>query len=226
MSEYSLKLEKREVTGKKAQALRVKGFIPSVIYGGKQPLLAASEYVATDKVVRAASYHSPITLNYDGKNKLAMLKTVHVDPVSHKIMNLEFAEISAREAVEADTPIVVEGFAESEASKVARLAFTQVLDEIAIKAKPADLPKELVVNAAGLTSLEDKLQVKDIVLPAGVEFANKEIDLEQAIIALYDPAAEAAAREAEEAAAAEEAATETPAEEAPAEEAKEEAKEA
>ena len=33
MAEYSLSLEKRELTGKKLKSLREKGFIPSVVYG-------------------------------------------------------------------------------------------------------------------------------------------------------------------------------------------------
>ena len=50
MAEYKLSLEKRELTGKKLKVLRASGLIPSVIYGGKEPVLAASEYVATEKV--------------------------------------------------------------------------------------------------------------------------------------------------------------------------------
>ena len=42
MAEYKLALEKREITGKKLKALRAEGKIPSVIYGGKEPVLAAS----------------------------------------------------------------------------------------------------------------------------------------------------------------------------------------
>ena len=45
-----------------------------------------------------------------------------------------------------------------------------------------------------------------IKLPEGVEYADKEIDLEQIVVSLYDPAAEAEKRAAEEAKEAEEAA--------------------
>jgi hypothetical protein len=46
-----------------------------------------------------------------------------------------------------------------------------------------------------------KITVSDIALPKGVEFADKELDMNTAIAILTDPAAEAAAREAEDAAA-------------------------
>ena len=70
MAEYKLTLKKREVTGKKIKALRSEGLIPSVVYGDKEPLLASSEYVATEKVLLGAGYHSPIDLDVDGKKKL------------------------------------------------------------------------------------------------------------------------------------------------------------
>ena len=41
---------------------------------------------------------------------------------------------------------------------------------------PADLPKELEVDASGLETIEDKLTIADIKLPEGVEFADKELD--------------------------------------------------
>ena len=225
MAEYKLTLEKREVTGKKLKALRAKGMIPSVVYGGKTPVLLASEYVATEKVLEKAGYHSPIDLDMAVKKHLAIFKDVAIDPVSRKILNVVFQSISAREVVEATTPIVIVNFEDSEASKTFHFALNQAMEEIDVKAKPADLPKELEIDASGMKEVDDKLTIADIVLPEGVEFADKELDKEQVIASLYDPAAEAAAREAEEKAEAEAEATEatepteTPVAEEPAEEA-------
>ena len=66
MAEHKISLEKRELAGKNLKTLRKSGMIPSVIYGGKEPVLAASEYVATEKVLRKAGYHSPIDLDIAG----------------------------------------------------------------------------------------------------------------------------------------------------------------
>ena len=201
MAEYKLKLEKRELTGKKLKDLRAKGLIPSVIYGGKEPILAASEYVVTEKVLEKAGYHSPIDLEIDGKKRLVIVKDVQIDPVSRKILNVEFQAISAKEAVTAVTPVVIVNYEESEASKTYHFALTQNLEEIEVKAKPADLPKELPIDASGMETVEDKLTLAEIKLPEGVEYADKELDLEQVVASLYDPAAEAEKRAAEEVAA-------------------------
>ena len=204
MAEYKLALKKREITGKKLKGLRAEGMIPSVVYGGKEPMLAASEYVATEKILNGAGYHSPIDLDVDGKKRLAIVKDIQIDPVSRKIVNIEFQAISAKEVVEATTPVVIVGFEESEASKIYHFALTQSIEELDVKAKPADLPKALEVDASSLKELDDKITISEIKLPENVEFAEKDLDLSRVIASLYDPAAEAAAREAEEQAAAEE----------------------
>ncbi|MBQ9403160.1 50S ribosomal protein L25 [Candidatus Saccharibacteria bacterium] len=206
MSDNKLSLEKRTVTGKKLAGLRADGFIPSVIYGdGSEPILAQSAYNETEKALRGAGYHSTIDMDVAGKKSMAIVKNVGIDPVSRKILNVEFQTVSANKAVEATTPIVIINFEESDASKLTHFALTQSIEEIDVKAKPADLPKELTIDATNMKELEDKLTIADIVLPAGVELADKELDPEQVVASLYDPAAEAAAREAEAAAAAEEA---------------------
>lgn len=206
MAEYKLKLEKRELTGKKTKNLRKSGMITSVVYGGKEPILLASEYVATDKVLSKAGYHSPIDLDIDGKKQMVIVKNVDINPVSRRIVNVEFKAISARSEVVATTPIVVVNFEESDAAKDLHLSIAQAINEIDVKAKPANLPKELTIDASQMKELEDKLKISDIKLPENVEFADKELDLEKVVVSLYDAAAEAEKREAEEASEPEEAA--------------------
>ena len=203
MAEYKLTLKKREVVGKKLKSLRDQGLIPSVIYGDKEPVLVSSEYVETEKVLLAAGYHSPVDLDIDGKKQMAIVKDVHLDPVSRRIVNIEFQAISAKKVVEATAPVVIVNFEESEASKIYHFALTQSIEELDVKAKPADLPDELQLDASNLKDVDDKLTISDIKLPEGVTLADKELDPEQVVASLYDPAAEAEKREAEEKAAAE-----------------------
>ena len=200
MSENKLSLNARTVSGKKVAGIRAQGLIPSVIYGEGDPILAQSAYVETEKVLLSAGYHSTIDIDVDGTKKLVIVKDVSIDPVSRKIVNIEFQAVSADRAIEATTPITIVNFETSDAAK-AHFAVLQVMEEIEVKAKPSDLPKELPVDAGAMAELDDKLTLSNITLPKGVEFADKEIDLSQPIAVLTDPAAEAAAREAEEAAA-------------------------
>ena len=197
MSEDKLSLAKRELTGKKVKDLRDQGLIPSVVFDGKnEPVLTQSSYNETEKVLLSAGYHSPIDLDIAGKKQMALVKVVHLDPVKRTIMNIEFQAISADQVVEATAPIEIVNFETSDASK-AHLAILQVMEEIDVKAKPADLPESIEVDASGLKTIEDGITVADLKLPKGVELADKELDPESAVANVYDPAQEAAEREAE-----------------------------
>ena len=203
MAEIKLSLEKREVVGKKLAALRDAGKVPAVVYGGEsEPIMVQGEYNEIKKALGLAGYHSTLDLDIAGKKQLAIVKNVDINPVSRKLMNVEFQAVSADKAIEATTPIVLEGFETSEANKL-HYVILQVMEEIEVKAKPADLPEKIVADASKFATLDDKLTVADLVLPKGVELADKELSSDQVVASIYDPAAEAAAREAEEAAAAE-----------------------
>ncbi len=194
---YQLVLNKRAEQGHKAKSLREAGLVTSVVYGAGEPVLTSSAYNETEKVLNEAGYHSPIELTIDGAKQLAIVKNVGVNPVSRRIMNVEFQAVSADEIVEATTPIAIVDFDKSDAAKL-HYTILQVLEEVDVKAKPSDLPKELVVDGSKLATLEDKLTVADLQLPNGVELVDRELAPETVVANVYDPAAEAAAREAEE----------------------------
>lgn len=195
-----LSLNKREVTGKKLRNLRAEGMIPSVVYGGEMPLLTVSSYNATEKTLREVGYHSPVELDLDGTAQLAIVKNIDIDPVSRRILNVEFQAISADKVVEATTPIKIMNYDQSEAAKK-HYVLQQVLEEVEIKARPSDLPEEIIADGKDLATTEDKLTLVNLQMPEGVELADKELAPTTAVATVYDPAAEAAAREAEDSAA-------------------------
>ncbi|MCL2038699.1 50S ribosomal protein L25 [Candidatus Saccharibacteria bacterium] len=207
----NLELTGREIAGRKVAALRDQGLIVGVVYGKGFPATKVQgEYLPTERALEAVGYHSPIELEIAGKKQLAMVKNVAVDAVSQRIINVEFHAISADDVVVAETPIEITGFEQSEANKI-KLTLLQVLEDIEVKAKPADLPESLVVDASKMESIESELTVADIKLPANVKFADAEIDMEQVIATLYDAAVEAAIQEAADKAAADAAAAAAPA---------------
>ncbi len=191
-----LVLNKRTEQGHKAKALRAAGLVPSVVYGAGEPVLASSVYNATEKVLNEAGYHSPVELDIDGAKQLAIVKNIAVDPVSRRIINVEFQAVSADEIVEATTPIKIVDFEKSEATKL-HYVLLQVMEEVEVKAKPSDLPEEIIVDGSKLAGLDDKLTLADLQMPAGVELVDRELAANTVVANVYDPAAEAAAREAE-----------------------------
>ena len=192
----NITLDTRTQQGKKAAALRKQGLVPGIVYGhGLDPIMVQSEYNVLDKVVREAGRHTPVYATVDGKKKITMIKDIDRDPVKSRIRHVSFHAVKADEVVTAEVPIRLVGEGESEAEK-AGLIVLQAIENVEIKAKPADLPEALEVSIVGLATDEDKLTLADITLPKGVEYADIEQDLELVLVNVYEPAALQAANEA------------------------------
>lgn len=196
MSDISLKLDKRLVTGKKVSRLRMEGMVPSVVYGGQtEPVATQSLFIETSKVVLQAGKHSPVHLVIDGKKKLAIIKSIDRDPVKHRVRHVAFHTIKQNEVITTEVPISLVGLGESEAER-AGLVILQAIEKVEVKAKPADLPEALELSVAQLSSTDDKLTMGDIQLPEGVSFADAEQDQELVVANVYEPSALQAANEA------------------------------
>lgn len=192
----NLKLDVRELRGKKAARLRQEGIVPGVVYGhGFDPILVQSEYGAIEKVVREAGKHTPVHVTIDGKKKITLIKDIDRNPVKARIRHVSFHAVKANEVVHAEVPIHLIGLGESEAEK-AGLIVLQAIEVVEIKAKPADLPEALEISVEHLVSDEDKITLGDITLPEGVEYADVDQDLELVVANVYEPAALEAANEA------------------------------
>lgn len=196
MHDISLNLTKRVAHGKKVAVLRRDGFVPSVVYGGHdEPISTQSAVVETDKVVHEAGRHSPVHLTIDGKKKLAIIKSIEIDPVKHRVVHVAFHAIKQNDVITTEVPIVLVGQGESAAEK-AGLIVLQALENIEIKAKPAHLPESLEISIVNLTTDEDKITLREVTLPEGVEYADVEQDLDLVIANVYEPAALEAANDA------------------------------
>ncbi|MBC7868590.1 50S ribosomal protein L25 [Candidatus Saccharibacteria bacterium] len=196
MSNISLTLDERTVTGKKVATLRKQGIVPSVVYGGDtEPISTQSPTVETTKVARTAGKHSPVDLVIAGKKRLAIIKSIDIDPVKQVVRHIAFHTISRKDKIVTEVPIVLIGVGESAAERVG-LIVLQAIEHLEIRALPANLPEALEMSIIDLATDEDKLTVGDIVLPEGVEFADHEQNLDLVVANVYEPSALQAANEA------------------------------
>ena len=191
----NLNLDIRELQGKKVARLRQQGFVPGVVYGeGFDPMLVQSEYNVIEKVIRDAGKHTPVHLTVDGKKKIALIKDIERNQVKARIQHVSFHAVKAGDVVQAEVPIHLIGLGESEAEKVG-LIILQAIETVQIKAKPGDLPESLEISVEGLVTDEDRITLADVKLPAGVEYADIEQDLDLVVANVYEPAALEAANE-------------------------------
>ena len=203
----TLKVQARDVHGKKVAGLRRQGLVPGVVYGAAIDAVnvqAVEGEVA--KVVKAAGQQTPVQLV--GKKKtIAMIKDVDRDPVKHTIRHIAFHAVRADEPVEAEVPIRLIGEGESVAERNG-LVILQALEKIEVKALPMELPEALEVSIVELAEQGDRVTVADITVPAGVEIVDnddgreddedeeRQTVMDLVIASVYEPSALQAANDA------------------------------
>ncbi len=206
-NKIELKLDEREVHGKKVAGLRKESIVPAVVYGpGMKPVSVQAHHNVLEKVIRQAGSHSPVHITIGSKKRIAMVKDVEYNVVKHTINHVSFHAVKANEPVVAEIPIHLTGSGENEAER-AGLIVLQALEKIEVKALPMDLPEALEVATESLKEAGDKLTVADIAVPANVEIVDNDDGregtedddttiMDLTIASVYEPSALQAANEA------------------------------
>ena len=182
-----LDVEKRTVTGKQVAKIRRESQVPAVVYGSAiEPQNVQLPQNAAKKVVRQAGRHTPIELTLDGKKQTALIKSIDYAPARHDITHISFQAVRADEVVTTEVPLELVGVEESAAAK-AGLIILPTLESVEVRAKTADLPSEIIIDATQLSEPEEKLTMLDAQIPDGVEVVD--FDPEQVIATVWEPAA-------------------------------------
>lgn len=204
----TLKIDEREVHGKKVAQLRQSGLTPGVVYGpGMEPLSIQVPQNELEKVVQAAGKHTPVHLS-GKKRRIAMIKEVDIDPAKNTISHISFHAVRADQPVVTEVPIHLIGLGESEAEKNG-LIILQTLNHVKIKALPMDLPEALEISVIELKDESEKITLEAATLPEGVELvesddghihdeeeaAERQTAADQVVASVWEPAALQAANE-------------------------------
>ncbi len=166
---HTLRAEKRVILGKKSEQVRKDGMIPAVVYGkgvANQSLsVLGSEF---EKLYRVAGESTLLELAVGGDKGIPVLiQDVQRDAMTDKVIHIDFHQVSMTDKMTASIPLKFTG----EAKAVKELGGTLVknLDEVTVRCLPQDLVSELVVDLSVLATFEDSIELKDVVLPKGME---------------------------------------------------------
>lgn len=188
MEKFVIKAKKRTAMGNANSALRRTGLIPCVLYGHKidnaNLAVDSSEF---GKVYRKAGETTLIDLEIDGgKTQKVLVQDLQVDPLSGRVIHIDFNGIDMSQKLEVNVPLKIIG--ESPAVKELGGILVRTLDELKVRCLPADLVHEIEVNISSLVSFGSHLRVKDIQLPKGLEAVQ---DANETVITITEPRSDA-----------------------------------
>ena len=164
-----LKAEKRDGSGRGAsRALRRKGMVPGVVYGGNKD----NEFVAVDVRTVAKEYqrggfsNRVVELSADGATQRVLPRDVQLDPVSDKPVHVDFLRLLPGTQIRLHIPVTFTG--EGEAPGLKRGGILNIVRHtIEVVCNADAIPERIVANLAGL-DINDSLHISKVTLPAGV----------------------------------------------------------
>jgi large subunit ribosomal protein L25 len=162
MTNTKLKATKRTIFGKKLKKIRSQHLIPANVYGSK----IKSQAITLNEVDYFAAYKEAgetsilyITIEGDNKEKPTLISNIHKDPVSGKILHVDFRQVDLTKKVTASIDIELIGT--SPAEEAGAVIVTH-LDQIEIEALPTDLPEKFELSVDSLENINDSMSVSDI----------------------------------------------------------------
>ena len=170
MDRQQLQVEPREEIGKWAvRRLRNRGLVPGVIYGKEtKPMAVQVDARALGELMKAGQRSLLVDLRLPGvtvrNSPTVMIREVQRDPLTGKVLNVDFHSISLKERVHATVQVMLVG--EPEAIKRGG-TLEHLLREVEIQCLPTDLPDHFELEVSQL-DMGDSLHVSDLVPPPNV----------------------------------------------------------
>jgi large subunit ribosomal protein L25 len=162
-----LQARPREERGKNAaRRLRASGMLPAVLYGDGDG--ASTALAVPDRVVDYTLQHMGDNALYDidlgAGGSTARIVDVQRDPVSGRLLHVDFAPVDMQQRIEVTVPLHVVGEAPgTEEGGVLQ----QVAYEVQIETLPGDIPQELTLDVSSL-GMNENLTLADLSLPEGI----------------------------------------------------------
>jgi large subunit ribosomal protein L25 len=158
MKSITIKGSERESVGKKAtKALRDAGMVPCVIYGGSQPVHFAADERAFKKLVYTPNAHT-VVIDLNGKTTDAILQDIQFDPVSDKILHIDFFQLDEKKEIIMEVPVKITG---TSPGVLLGGDLRLNLRRLKVKALPKNLPDFVEANISEL-QMGNKLYVTKI----------------------------------------------------------------
>lgn len=160
MAEISLNATKRDIsTGGALNQLRKKGRVPCVYYTkGNEAIAFSAPEVDLNPLVYTSDTHL-IHLKIDDMEQLdCIVKDVQFDPVTDRLVHIDFMGITYGQVLQLQIPVVLVGTAEGVKQGGLMQHFMHKLD---VECLPRHIPERLEVNVSKLL-VGDTIHVRDL----------------------------------------------------------------
>ena len=192
MSEQvSLAASERQSEGKSANRnLRRSGYIPGVLYGGKEEPKKIS--IMEKDIVKAteiAGFATQILqISMDGKDVDVVVKEIQRHPATSRVLHADFMRVDPDSKITLVVPIRTLNDESCIGVKVSGGQVNHLINDIEISCLASNLPEYLEIDVQEM-DIGDTVSLSEINLPEGVEITilQQDKDRAQAVVSVTEP---------------------------------------
>jgi large subunit ribosomal protein L25 len=175
----TLDVEDRPERGTRAaKRLRREGYVPGVVYGGKDGDSTSFKVNALTLRHVLVDGAALIDLKVGGKTRPVIVKDRHQHPVRDELLHIDLLEVRLDEKIQTQVYVHLEGAEEAPGIKEGGV-LEHITHQLNIEALPTDIPDAIQVDVSGL-EIAATMHLSEISAPQGVTFLD---DPEDTIIA-------------------------------------------
>lgn len=177
-----LKVQKRDKFGGQVAALKKQGLVPAELYGHHVDNIHLSVPLKDFRIAyKKAGENQIINLQIDNETRPVLIYEVNRNPVTDELQSIDFYQVNMKEEIHTSVPLKFVG--EAPAVKSLGGVLVRALDEIKVKALPADIPSEIVIDLSVLAELNQSIYVKDLPVSDKYKF---ELDASNVIVTVAE----------------------------------------
>ena len=173
MDQIELKVNKREVLGKKVRFLRREGITPVHLFGhGIDSVALQCDTAQLQQVLAEAGHTRVINLKFDKERKPrpAVVREVQRGHGTSGPLHVDFYQVKMAEAVKVDVPVVLVG--EAPALKSKDNILVHELNTLSVECLPANIPPSIELDLSSLAEPDEAVRVKDVALDDEITVLN------------------------------------------------------
>ncbi len=191
MSEQvSLAASERQSEGKSANRnLRRSGYIPGVLYGGKdEPKKISIMEKDIVKATEIAGFATQILrISMDGKDVDVVVKEIQRHPATSRVLHADFMRVDPDSKITLVVPIRTLNDESCIGVKVSGGQVNHLINDIEISCLASNLPEQLEIDVQEM-DIGDTISLSEIKLPEGVEITilQQDEDRDQAVVSVTE----------------------------------------
>ncbi len=168
----NIKLQKRDITGKKSKRLVLQGLVPCVVYDNKNNSDNYSiDIKDANRLMKSVSSSTIIDAKDEKSEFKIVTKEIDHNPLNGEIRHISFMKLDPNKEIVFSIPFEIKGIAPAVKNNLGVLI--KALNAVEVRCNIANIKDSIEIDISGLEHPGQTIAVSDIQLPEGMTLPNE-----------------------------------------------------